>query len=168
MSTHLHFSFDDADGARRAVRALEKAGVSSRDIEVMSGEPFMEVDDPLSARHPTHIGLFSLAGGLIGCLAGFLLVYLTSRSYPLVTSSMPLVPPMTTGVIVYETTAIGAILFAFGRMLWEMKLPDYRHFHEDYDSKIDEGALLVSVAGGGDEDGLKTMMEEIGGSELKT
>ncbi len=164
MSTHLHFSFDDADGARRAVRALEKAGIPGRDIVVMSGEPFMEVDDPLSARHPTHIGLYSLAGGVIGCVAGFLLVYLTSRSYPLVTSSMPIVPPMTTGIIVYETTAIGAILFAFGRMLWEMTLPDYRHFHEDYDSEIDEGALLVSVPGGADEERLRTMMQDIGGN----
>jgi len=160
MSTHLHLRFDDAGKARRAVGALEGLGIAPADIIVMSGEPFLELDDPLGARHPSHIGLYSLAGGIIGCVAGFLLVYMTARSYPLVTSAMPLVPPMTTGIIVYETTAIGAILATLLRMLWEAKLPDYRHLREDYASEIDEGTLVISVPGGVNEERIRTVMAQ--------
>ncbi len=73
---------------------------------------------------------------------------------------MPLVPPMTTGIIVYETTAIGAILAALLRMLWETKLPDFKHLREDYAVEIDEGVLVVSVPAGANEEEIRTIIEQ--------
>lgn len=168
MSKHLHFSFEGADRARSAVRELERAGVIRSRVTVMSGEPFLEIDDPLAAAHPSHIGWFSLAGGVVGGLAGFTLVYLSSHSYPLVTGAMPIAPPMTTGIIVYETTAVGAILGALLRMLWETALPGWKNLREDYDSEIEDGGIIVSTeASSEDENKLRSILFAAGGREME-
>jgi len=168
MSKHLHFSFEGPDGARRAVSALEREGIARSRITVMSGEPFLEVDDPLAAKHPSRIGWFALLGGVVGGLAGFALVYLTSRSYPLVTSAMPIVPPMTTGILTYETTAIGAILFTLIRMHWETGLPAWRSLRDDYDAEIEDGGIIVSAETGSDEEEekLRLILDRAGGREM--
>jgi Alternative complex III, ActD subunit len=167
MSKHLHFSFDGPNRARSAVRELERAGVARSRVTVMSGEPFLEIDDPLAAAHPSHIGLFSLAGAVVGALAGFSLVYFSSRSYPLVTSAMPIVPPMTTGIIVYETTAIGAILGAVLRMLWETALPGWKNLRDDYDAAMEDGGIIVSAeTNSDDENKLRSILAAEGGREM--
>ena len=167
MSKHLHFSFEGPDGARQAVRDLEREGIVRSRVTVMSGEPFLEIDDPLAAAHPSHIGLFALLGGVLGGLAGFALVYLSSHSYPLVTGAMPIVPPMTTGIIVYETTAIGAILGSLFRMLWETALPGWKNLRNDYDAAMEDGGVIVSTeASSDDENALRSILAAAGGREL--
>ena len=167
MSKHLHFSFEGPDRARHAVRELERAGVGRSRVTVMSGEPFMEIDDPLAAAHPSHIGLFAVIGGILGGLAGFALVYFSAHSYPLVTGAMPIVPPMTTGIIVYETTASGAILGALLRMLWQTALPGGKHLRDDYDAAMEDGGIIVSTeTNSEDEDKLRSILDGAGGREL--
>ena len=137
--------FEDAGGARRAVRELLAAGADRAAVTIMSGEPHLEGGEPLTEMRRTRIPYFSLAGGALGAAAGFALVYLTSHAYPVVTGGMPLVPPLTTGIVMYETAAMGAIFAALGRTLWEARLPGWRAARGDYDAALSDGGVLVSL-----------------------
>jgi len=123
MKDRLEAYFEDPADARRSIDRLLADGVEPGSISMVSSEPHLEFCTPLIDAAPrTMIPYHSLAGGIIGALVGFALVYLTSHSYPLVTGGMPLVPPLTTGIVIYEVAAIGAIFAALLRMIWEAGL----------------------------------------------
>jgi Alternative complex III, ActD subunit len=120
MKDRLEAYFEDPADARRSIERLLADGVEPGSISMVSYEPHLEFCTSLIDAAPrTMIPYFSLAGGVIGALVGFALVYLTSHSYPLVTGGMPLVPPLTTGIVIYEVAAMGAIFAALLRMIWE-------------------------------------------------
>jgi hypothetical protein len=145
MPNQIHAIFDDPAKARRAIEELLAAGAARADVTMMSSEPYLDRDPHMAELHRTRIPLFSIVGGLLGAGTGFGLVYFTSHSYPVVTGGMPLVPPLTTGIVMYEMTAMGAIFFALARMLWEARLPRLSAVGEDYAPELADGGILVSV-----------------------
>jgi hypothetical protein len=94
MKDRLEAYFEDPADARRSIDRLVADGVEPGSISMVSSEPHLEFCTSLIDAAPrTMIPYFSLAGGVIGALAGFALVYLTSRSYPLVTGACRLFRP---------------------------------------------------------------------------
>jgi hypothetical protein len=78
------------------------------------------------------------------------LTAVTSRSMNLVTGGMPIVAPWAFGIIVFEMTALGAIVSTLGRMVFEARL-FRRALPEECDSAIADGKAVV-VVDAGDED----------------
>jgi Ni/Fe-hydrogenase subunit HybB-like protein len=72
--------------------------------------------------HRSRIGMFAILGGVIGAVVGVLLTTWTSKRVNLVTGGMPIVSPWAFGIIVFELTALGAIICAVGRMIIEARL----------------------------------------------
>ncbi len=104
---------------------------------VVSGEPYEGYD--FSDRYAKSY-MFPLAavGGLVGGTCGYLLTSLTQRAYPLPTGGMPIVPPWTNGIIVYELTMLGAILTTLVYMFVAAPLPSFgaaRHRSGNLDGK---------------------------------
>jgi hypothetical protein len=141
MSDSVRMIFSQPEQLHRAVRELLEAGIDRSRIDVVSDEPFLLNGEPAAGSSRSQIGIFSLAGAGIGALAGWSLVYFTSHAYPIATGGMPLVPAFTTGIIMYETAAVGAILFALGRFLREARLPG-RLYVPDDETDLMGGALL--------------------------
>jgi molybdopterin-containing oxidoreductase family membrane subunit len=73
----------------------------------------------------SRIGMFAIAGGVAGAAAGLLLTILTSRHTNIITGGMPVISPWPFGIIVFELTALGAILAVFARMVYEARLMRY-------------------------------------------
>jgi hypothetical protein len=133
--------FDTRHEAIAAVRELEREGVPSSSITVMSSEPLhLEVKDAPKTR----IAGFAIAGGLLGATFAILLTVWTSRRVGLVTGGMPIVSPWAFGIIVFELAALGAILVTFGRMIFEAGLAR-RGALADFDESVAEGRIVVSV-----------------------
>jgi hypothetical protein len=139
--------YGDPDAAQRMVDALVAAGPElhwrRQQIVVYSSEPFDGYD--FSDEH-AHTRLFQLAalGGVLGGSLGYLLTSLTQKAYPLATGGMPIVPPWTNGIIIYELTMLGAVVFTIGTLLASARLPRFKRPLTD--PAMWEGKILVGVA----------------------
>jgi hypothetical protein len=142
----LYALYSDPDAAQRAVNALKTAGgslgVAERQIVVVTAEPFDGYD--FSDEHSrTRIFLLAAIGGIVGAILGYLLTRFTQLSYPLNTGGMPIVTPLTNGIIIYEMTMLGAILWTLITLLVTTGLP---HFGPSLsDPAIWHGKILVGV-----------------------
>ena len=133
--------FDTRHEAIAALRELEREGVASSSITVMSSEPLhLEGKDAPKTR----IAGFAIAGGLLGATFAILLTVWTSRRVGLVTGGMPIVSPWAFGIIVFELAALGAILVTLGRMIFEAGLAR-RGALADFDESVAEGRIVVSI-----------------------
>src|SRR5262245_17170277 len=121
MSAQVIAVLDTQEEALAAISALCSEGVDRRAITVMSTEPLHGVKLETN-QSKSQIGAFAIAGGFIGAAFAILLTVLTSRRVDLVTGGMPIVTPWAFGIIVFELTALGAILATLGRMIFESRL----------------------------------------------
>lgn len=142
----LYGLYPAADSAQRAVDALRKASAElrfdPRHIVVVSQEPlenFAYAEE--HAKSPMY--WLAVLGGLLGGTTGYLLTSITQRSYPLPTGGMPLTPPWTNGIIVYEMTMLGAIIFTLATLLVSAHLPTFKKPLND--PEIWKGQILVGL-----------------------
>ncbi|HWP41897.1 MAG TPA: quinol:electron acceptor oxidoreductase subunit ActD [Blastocatellia bacterium] len=123
MTEKLFAIFDTPAEAVRAAGMLEREGVPRCAITIMSAEP---VHAELDRQPGSHIGAFAVAGGIFGATAGLLLTVLVSSHTNLNTGGMPVIAPWPFGIIVFELTALSAILATLGRMIYEARLLRHR------------------------------------------
>ncbi|HSB10649.1 MAG TPA: quinol:electron acceptor oxidoreductase subunit ActD [Blastocatellia bacterium] len=133
--------FDTRREAVAALHELQREGVPDSSITVLSSEPLH-----LETLHPpkTRIAGFSIAGGVLGAALAVLLTVLTSRRVGLVTGGMPIVSPWAFGIVVFELTALGAILTALGRMILEARLLRRRPLTGQEDA-VAKGKVVIAI-----------------------
>jgi hypothetical protein len=166
----LYGIYGDPDAAQRAVDALAAAGADlhfgKQQIVVISAEPFDGYD--FSDEHAdTHLFRLALLGAVIGGTFGYWLTSFTQRAYPLPTGGMPIVPPWTNGIIIYELTMLGAIVCTIITLLASARLP---RFHAPLsDPAMWEGKILVGVAEppAGSREELEKRLREAGAVQVK-
>jgi hypothetical protein len=139
--------YADPEAAQRAVDALHSAcselNFNERHIVIVSGEPhegYAFADAHITSRPYK----WAVLGAAIGGVCGYLLTTLTQRSYPIYTGGMPITPPWTNGIIIYELTMLGAILSTFITLLRGAGLPNFKGVIKDPDIWL--GKILVGVA----------------------
>ena len=167
----LYALYSDPDAAQRAVNGLKSAGgslgIHERQIVVVTGEPFDGYD--FSDEHSqTHIFVLASIGGIVGAIVGYLLTRFTQLSYPLNTGGMPIVTSWTNGIIIYEMTMLGAILWTLITLLVTARLP---HFGPSLsDPAIWHGRILVGVTDPPDHarPDLEKQLRQAGASEVKS
>jgi hypothetical protein len=138
--------YADPETAQRAVNALHAASVElkfdEKQIVIVSGEPHEGYD--FADSHLTKLPYrWAVLGGAIGALSGYLLTTLSQKSYPIHTGGMPVTPPWTNGIIIYELTMLGAILMTFVVLLRGARLPSFKGVIKD--PEIWLGKILVGV-----------------------
>jgi hypothetical protein len=143
----FHAVFASPDDARYALKKLGEAGVAAGDIEMRSSIPLEDVH-PVGAAPRTRLPWTSLLGGLLGGTGAFLLVSLSSQAYPLPTGGMPIVPAPTTGIIIFEGTAIGATLFTVATVFLEGALFRMGRAPRPLDRYLAAGNVIISVRSG--------------------
>jgi hypothetical protein len=136
--------FDSPDEAIAAVNRLRAEGVPGSAITVMSSEPIHVEAIGSEKESKSRIGLFAIAGGIIGAASAVILTVWTSRSVDLVTGGMPIVSPWPFGIIAFELTALGAILATLARMIYEARLAR-RVALAGYDEAVADGKVVLMV-----------------------
>ncbi|HEY3139087.1 MAG TPA: quinol:electron acceptor oxidoreductase subunit ActD [Blastocatellia bacterium] len=143
MAARIIAIFDTPLDALAASGKLREAGVPRSAITLMSSEPLH--DEPFESEHKkSHIGALAIVGGFIGAACAVLLTVLTSRRVDLVTGGMPIVTPWAFGIVVFELTALGAILATLGMMIYEARLAR-RGASDEYDKAVSEGNVVLCV-----------------------
>jgi hypothetical protein len=167
----LYALYSDPDAAQRAVNFLKTArgslGIGQRQIVVVTGEPFDGYD--FSDEHSrTHIFLLASIGGIVGAILGYLLTRFTQLSYPLNTGGMPIVTSWTNGIIIYEMTMLGAIIWTLVTLLVTARLPQFGKSISD--PAIWHGKILVGVTDPPDQarTELDQQLRHAGASEVKS
>jgi hypothetical protein len=158
--------FRDPDSVASAIDALRRAGVSGRDLKVLSDTPYPEGafgED----REPHRLYVFPFVGALCGFSVALLITLGTQIAYPMVTGGKPIVsiPPMVH--IMYEGTMLGAIMFTIMGIIFESRLPDFGE--APYDPRISEGYLGLLVARSGERADVATRaMQDAGAVDVIT
>jgi hypothetical protein len=143
MAENIMAAFNTMSDALYVAGALKSEGFTSEAITIMSDEP-IQMGEDLSEGGKSHIGLCAIAGGLVGATAALLLTVTTSREVNLVTGGMPIVAPWALGIIVFEMTALGAILATLACMIYEAKLMRPGAL-EGYDPSVADGKIVIAV-----------------------
>ena len=142
---YLHAAFRTSAEARLALNRLGQDGVAPENVEVRSSVPLEHDIHPAGARIRSMIPWTSLAGAVLGGVAFFMMVKLTSEAYPLPTGGQPIVALPPAGVITFEGVAIGAVLTTVATVLLECGLPAFRRKPGPLDHHIALDHVLVSV-----------------------
>jgi len=135
----IYILCSEPGSTERAVGALLSAGMSRRDIVVLSSVPLEQYAPSEKVRMPWLV----FAGAVLGGIGGFLLASLTQKSYPINTGGMPVVTLWTDGIITYELAMLGAILTTSVVFLLTARLPSR---HLPCDPQVSQGKVMVGIA----------------------
>ena len=100
----------DEGSLRAAIERLHQAALPARVVEVQSSVPLSEDLAELAPTRRSRAHVWGISGGVAGGVAGWLLALFTAKAYPIVTGHMPIVAAPTSGIVVYEGIALGAVL----------------------------------------------------------
>jgi len=87
-----------------------RSNAKARVLAVRSGVPLSEDLAETAPTRRSRASTWGILGGIGGGLAGWLLALFTAKTYPIITGHMPLVAAPTSGIVVYEGIALGAVL----------------------------------------------------------
>lgn len=155
--------YDNPNIAQRAVDNLRAAGVADADITVISSEPF----EHLEFGHrdaKTMMPWIATAAGAAGLVLTYYLLGASQRSWPLVTSGMPVVPLWTNLIIIFEMTMLSAILATVITLVVTAFVGDKGKM---YDPEVSDGYILVGVENAADPTKLEPALA-IDGGRVKT
>lgn len=134
--------FRTIDEAADAVNQLLAAGVAENRITTLSSVPIPE-GVLVNSGYRRRFHFWTLAGGAIGALLGFLLAAGTAWLYPVQTGDKPIIAIFPVAIVSYEMMMLLAIVGTLLGMLWEMGLPDIeRHA---YDPQLADGLIGILV-----------------------
>ena len=156
--------YEDPHVAQQAVDNLRAAGVKDGDITVISSEPF----DHFEFGHrdaATAMPWIATAAGAVGMVLTYYLLGASQRSWPLITSGMPVAPNWTNLIIIFEMTMLSAILATVITLIVTALMPGKGG--KMYDPEVSDGYILVGVEGASDPDRLKPALS-IAGGRVKT
>ena len=155
--------YSDPAVAQKAFSNLRAAGVADEHITVISSEPFEHFEfGHRDAK--TAMPWIATAAGAIGLLLTYYLLGASQRSWPLVTSGMPIVPNWTNLIIIFEMTMLSAILATVITLIVTAFFGDKGKM---YDPEVSDGYILVGVENPADASKLEPALT-LDGGRVKT
>jgi hypothetical protein len=152
--------------AQRAVDHLRKAGVTEKEITVLSSEPHEEYEFGQRDRD-TWMTWIAAGGGLVGLVTAYLLTSVTQQMWPMPTGGMPIVTGWTNLIVIFELTMLGAILTTVATLLVTAKIPSSRE-PALYDPAVSDGKILIGVVSPPDAALVEQTLHSCGGGPVKT
>jgi len=156
--------FAHLDTFIEAIRRVKELGY--RDVTAVSPVPCHEIEEALE-KGPSPVRFFTLGGGFLGAMTGFVLTTATSLHYPLITGGKPLVsiPPFL--VIVFELAILFGALGTILGMLFNIRLPRFR-LEPGYDPRFSEDRFGLWVrCSEGHSDQVQRVLRACGAEEVR-
>ena len=159
--------YPDGQSAQQAVNRLRAAGITDRDITVISSEP-MEDYEFGHMDSASWIWWIACAGGLIGTATAAGLAYISEVSWPIDTGGLPIWAWWPNLIIMFELTMLGAIIATVITLVVTAGLG--RGGDKLYDPEVSDGKILVGVENPpeGAVGDLQKALAQPAGAEVKT
>ncbi len=135
--------FLDSESAATAVDGLVGAGIDEARITTVTSAPYPD-GVIVKTDQRSRFRWFTLACGIVGSGAGFLLAAGTAWVYPVQTGDKPIIAFYPTGIVTYELTMLFFLVGTMVGMFLEMKLPPAGK--RPYDPAIGDGCVGISVS----------------------
>jgi len=137
--------YDTLDGTVEAIGRLRAAGHS--ELQIFSPIPSPELEEAMDI-HSSPVRIWTLIGGITGCVTGLLLTSGTSLGYPMVTQGKPIVslPPFV--VFMFELTVLLTGIFGLVALLVHARRPVI-HLDPNYRTNfsVDRWGVFVPADG---------------------
>lgn len=156
-------SFVHVDAATDAIKTLRTQGHT--DLTVYNAAPNHEIEEALEQK-VSPVRLFTLAGGLIGCAAGFAMTIWMSLDWPTMVGGKPFaaIPPYT--VLAFELTILfGAMFTVAGMLILSFLKPTNKLM---YDEKFSDDQIGIFVPCSSDRySAVEEVMMQAGSVEVR-
>lgn len=134
--------YPNGQSAQQAVNRLRAAGITDRNITVISSEP-MEDYEFGHMDSASWIWWIACAGGLVGMATAAGLAYIAETSWPINTGGLPIWAWWPNLIIMFELTMLGAIIATVVTLVVTAGLG--RGGDKLYDPEVSDGKILVGV-----------------------
>lgn len=156
-------SFRHIDAATAAIRTLKERG--RRDFTVYSPAPNHELEEALK-QPVSPVRVFTLVGGITGCLAGLAITFWTSLDWPLKVGGKPIatIPPYV--VILFELTVLcGALVTVASMIILSAMKPTRRLM---FDPSFTDDTVGIFVPCGREEfPDIEGLLRDAGSTEVR-
>lgn len=151
--------FTDENRAVSAIEAIKDSPWPLR--RVHSPVPSHKISDALGLKK-SKVGYFTLAGGIFGFFAGFLLAAFTASQWNLVVSGKPVIALVPFFIVGFEFTILFAVFGNVAGLIHQMQLPEFKGL-EEYDPRCSgEHFGILAACEASDLDGLKDFFQNMG------
>jgi len=152
--------FTDENQAISAIRDIKDSPWPMH--RVHSPIPSHKIADALELKK-SKVGYFTLAGGIIGFFAGFLLAMFTASQWHLIVSGKPVISLVPFFIVGFEFTILFAVFGNVVGLIHQMQLPEYKGL-EQYDPRCSGDCFGVMASCKAEElEGLKHFFQSKGG-----
>jgi len=135
--------YSTPSAAQRAFDELKAAGLSAREIIVLSSEPHEEHEFAQRDKKSWMTWIAAL-GGFIGMATGYFLTSVTQQWWAIDTGGMPIVTNWTNMIVIFELTMLGVVFASVITLLITARLPG--KISPIYDREIADGKILIGVS----------------------
>ena len=159
--------YGDGQSAQQAVNRLRAAGLSDRQITILSAQPMEDFEFGHIDKH-SWMWWIACGGGLLGMASAFGLAWLTEMSWPINVGGLPTFAWWPNMIIIFELTMLGAILATVITLVVTAGLG--RGGGKLYDPEVTDGSILVGVENPAADRvaDLQTALESAPGARIKT
>ena len=163
----LYGLYGDGQSAQQAVNRLRAAGLSDRQITILSAQPMEDFEFGHIDKH-SWMWWIACTGGLLGMASAFGLTWLTETSWPIEVGGLPTYAWWPNVIIIFELTMLGAILATVITLVVTAGLG--RGGGTLYDPEVTDGSILVGVENPAADRvaDLQTALESAPGARIKT
>jgi len=113
------------------------------------------------------IGLFTLAGGIIGFFSGFALAIFTSTRWDLIVSGKPIISLIPFFIVGFEFTILFSVFGNVIGLLTQARLPSFKGLDQYYDPRCSgEYFGILAACEAGQQNELKNFFQQ-NGAEIK-
>jgi ActD protein len=152
--------FTDENQAISAIRDIKDSPWPMH--RVHSPIPSHKIADALELKK-SKVGYFTLAGGITGFFAGFLLAMFTASQWHLIVSGKPVISLVPFFIVGFEFTILFAVFGNVVGLIHQMQLPEYKGL-EHYDPRCSGDCFGVMASCKAEElEGLKHFFQSKGG-----
>jgi hypothetical protein len=159
--------YGDGQSAQQAVNRLRAAGLSDRQITILSAQPMEDFEFGHIDKH-SWMWWIACAGGLLGMSSALGLTWLTESSWPINVGGLPIFAWWPNLIIIFELTMLGAILATVITLVVTAGLG--RGGGKLYDPEVTDGSILVGVENPAQDKlvDLQQALESAPGARIKT